>query len=161
MGNPTTPLPTVVPDLEQDLRESHVRLKDVPRTEAEWEEVERSLTPALPERHLRLVSTSPTPSEQPAEDDDAATVIPFQRASRGIVAAERAHITDDAEARFHHREAIEHAVRIARETSATSPAAAAHSRSTVRRSPAARGALLVGVIVLCALVATVLLLLRS
>lgn len=121
MGKSFTPIPAEVDDLEQELRDSHVRLKDVPDTEKGWESIESDLeTPRRDESssHLHLVSITPKEPVPPVDPDDGAEIIQLQYPVKGLVAAERKGILNEAEARFHKRDAIEQAVRTARESTA-------------------------------------------
>jgi hypothetical protein len=120
MRSPSTPLPTDVPALDQQLRESHVReRKETPPEVVHGVEISpRETTEPV---RLRIVSSSigAPPDEDDGSDD---VVVPMERRAEGLVALERAVIKDESEAKFHKRETIERTVRSVRRSSIPPPA---------------------------------------
>lgn len=145
MEKSPTPIPSPAQELDDELRDSHVRLKDVPTTEQEWDAVDADSTasevdspPLLNTSGARLQLVSITPKEPvPSVDPDpGAEIIPLRHPAGGLVAAERSHIADQSEAKFHKRNAIEQAVRTSKKSTTPPPTPNAPLLTTrTRRRP--------------------------
>lgn len=130
MEKSPTPIPTPIRELDKELRDSHVRLKDVPTTEEDWKAIDSESKPSAVEAspalnrsgpRLQLVSITPKEPVPSVDPDPRAEIIPLRPHVKGLVAAERESIAREDEARFHQRDTIEQAVRRSRESTEPPP----------------------------------------